>query len=92
MNQSIGIVLVSHSAQLAAGLRELLAQIGSDRVPVAVAALGRRHNVDPETALRKATARFAERFDRMKAAALAEGVELGSLSDDELVERFRAAR
>ncbi|MBS2554369.1 PTS-dependent dihydroxyacetone kinase phosphotransferase subunit DhaM, partial [Catenulispora sp. NL8] len=37
MNQSIGIVLVSHSAQLATGLRELLAQIGSDRVPVAVA-------------------------------------------------------
>jgi PTS hybrid protein len=37
MNQSIGIVLVSHSAQLAAGLRDLLAQIGSDRVPVAVA-------------------------------------------------------
>jgi dihydroxyacetone kinase phosphotransfer subunit len=37
MNQSVGIVLVSHSAQLAAGLRELLAQIGSDRVPVAVA-------------------------------------------------------
>ncbi|MEY9854988.1 dihydroxyacetone kinase phosphotransfer subunit [Catenulispora sp. GAS73] len=37
MNQSIGIVLVSHSAQLASGLRDLLAQIGSDRVPVAVA-------------------------------------------------------
>ncbi|WP_194923362.1 dihydroxyacetone kinase phosphoryl donor subunit DhaM [Catenulispora pinisilvae] len=37
MNQSIGIVLVSHSAQLATGLRELLAQVGSDRVPVAVA-------------------------------------------------------
>ena len=37
MNQSPGIVLVSHSAQLAAGLRELLAQIASDRVPVAVA-------------------------------------------------------
>lgn len=37
MNQPTGIVLVSHSAQLAAGLRELLAQIGSDRVPVAVA-------------------------------------------------------
>ena len=37
MNQSIGIVLVSHSAQLAAGLRELLGQIGSDRVPVAAA-------------------------------------------------------
>ncbi|MEZ0111448.1 dihydroxyacetone kinase phosphotransfer subunit [Catenulispora sp. EB89] len=37
MNQSIGIVLVSHSAELASGLRDLLAQIGSDRVPVAVA-------------------------------------------------------
>ena len=37
MNQPTGIVLVSHSAQLAAGLRELLAQTGSDRVPVAVA-------------------------------------------------------
>jgi PTS hybrid protein len=37
MNQSPGIVLVSHSAQLAAGLRELLTQIASDRVPVAVA-------------------------------------------------------
>lgn len=37
MNQSVGIVLVSHSAQLAAGLRELLGQIGSDRVAVAAA-------------------------------------------------------
>lgn len=37
MNQSPGIVLVSHSAQLAAGLRELLAQIATDRVPVALA-------------------------------------------------------
>lgn len=37
MNQSVGIVLVSHSAGLAAGLRELLGQIGSDRVPVAAA-------------------------------------------------------
>lgn len=37
MNQSPGIVLVSHSAHLAAGLRELLTQIASDRVPVATA-------------------------------------------------------
>lgn len=37
MDQPVGIVLVSHSAQLAAGLRELLAQIGSDTVPVATA-------------------------------------------------------
>ncbi len=33
----VGIVLVSHSAGLAEGLSELLAQIGSSEVPVAVA-------------------------------------------------------
>jgi PTS hybrid protein len=37
MNQSVGIVLVSHSAGLAAGLRELLGQMSSDALPVAVA-------------------------------------------------------
>jgi MazG family protein len=58
----------------------------------AVAALGRRMNVDPETALRKATARFADRFERMKILAEAEGVLLDDLSDDELLARFRAAR
>lgn len=37
MTNPVGIVLVSHSADLAAGLAELLAQIGSAEVPVAVA-------------------------------------------------------
>jgi PTS hybrid protein len=37
MNQPVGIVLVSHSAQLAAGLRELVAQISSDAVPIVAA-------------------------------------------------------
>lgn len=37
MNGSVGIVLVSHSAKLATGLGELLAQIGSDTVPVVTA-------------------------------------------------------
>ncbi|WP_405891359.1 dihydroxyacetone kinase phosphoryl donor subunit DhaM [Streptomyces sp. NBC_00133] len=37
MNASVGIVLVSHSAELAAGLRLLVEQIGSDDVPVATA-------------------------------------------------------
>ncbi len=55
----------------------------------AVVALGRRVNVDPETALRKAVGRFAGRFDRMKAAARAEGVDLSKLSDQELIARFR---
>jgi MazG family protein len=58
----------------------------------AVAAFGRRVDVDPETALRKATRRFAERFDRMKASAAGEGVNLDDLSEDELLTRFRAAR
>jgi uncharacterized protein YabN with tetrapyrrole methylase and pyrophosphatase domain len=58
----------------------------------AVAALGRRLDVDPETALRKATARFAERFERMKMEAAAEGVRLEDLGEAELLSRFRAAR
>jgi PTS hybrid protein len=37
MTNAVGIVLVSHSAELAAGLRELLTQIGSDAVPVVAA-------------------------------------------------------
>jgi tetrapyrrole methylase family protein/MazG family protein len=58
----------------------------------AVASLGRRMNVDPETALRKATSRFAERFERMRSEAAAEGVRLEDLSESDLLERFRAAR
>jgi len=57
----------------------------------AVAAVGRRLNVDPETALRKATRRFSERFERMKAAARAEGLDLSTLPDEDLIARFRAA-
>ena len=37
MSVSVGIVLVSHSAELAAGLRLLVEQIGSDTVPLATA-------------------------------------------------------
>jgi tetrapyrrole methylase family protein/MazG family protein len=58
----------------------------------AVAALGRQMGVDPETALRKATRRFAERFERMKAEAANEDVKLEELSEMELLQRFRSAR
>jgi tetrapyrrole methylase family protein/MazG family protein len=58
----------------------------------AVASLGRKMNADPETALRKATNRFAERFERMKSEAAAEGIRLEDLSESDLLERFRAAR
>ncbi|MBO8190148.1 phosphoenolpyruvate--protein phosphotransferase [Streptomyces oryzae] len=38
MSAPVGIVLVSHSAELAAGLHLLVQQIGSDAVPVVTAA------------------------------------------------------
>jgi MazG family protein len=59
---------------------------------LAVAAVGRRLNVDPERALRKATARFGERFERIRDAAERDGVDLERLSDEELLSRYRAAR
>jgi tetrapyrrole methylase family protein/MazG family protein len=68
----------------------LEAELGD--VLLAVASVGRRIGVDPETALRKATRRFSDRFERMRAAARDDGVELSSLSDEELLARFRAAR
>jgi PTS hybrid protein len=37
MSNLVGIVLVSHSAELAAGLRLLVEQIGSDTLPLATA-------------------------------------------------------
>jgi tetrapyrrole methylase family protein/MazG family protein len=58
----------------------------------AVAALGRRLNLDPETALRKATRRFGDRFERMREQAARDGVALEGLSEDEVLARFRAAR
>jgi len=57
----------------------------------AVAAVGRRLNVDPETALRKATARFGDRFKRMRHDAERDGVDLESLDDEELLARYRGS-
>jgi dihydroxyacetone kinase phosphotransfer subunit len=70
---TVGIVLVSHSPKLAEGLAELLAQIGSEDVPVAVAA------GNPAGGLGTDPARLASAFDR---ADVGEGVviipDLGS--------------
>lgn len=38
MTEPVGIVLVSHSERLAAGIRELLRQLVGDRVPIELAA------------------------------------------------------
>jgi tetrapyrrole methylase family protein/MazG family protein len=48
--------------------------------------------VDAETALRRTTRRFAERYDAMRELARERGLDLGSLDDDALVALFRAAR
>jgi MazG family protein len=58
----------------------------------ALASLARKLDVDPETALRKATRRFGDRFELMKGEASREGVDLHQLSDEKLLARFRSAR
>jgi len=58
----------------------------------AAAAVARKLGVDPETALRGATRRFADRFERMRSEAANEGVSLDGLDDEELLARYRAAR
>jgi tetrapyrrole methylase family protein/MazG family protein len=73
-----------------AGLDRAEEELGD--VLFAVAALARRLNVDPETALRKTTRRFAERFERMRSEAGEDGAELSAMSDQELLDRFRRAR
>jgi tetrapyrrole methylase family protein/MazG family protein len=85
-----------------AKVREELAEVASappDRAEeelgdllFAVASLARRLDLDPETALRKATRRFSDRFERMTARARADGVELDRLTDEELLARFRSER
>lgn len=58
----------------------------------AATAVARRLGVDPESALRRTTARFAERYERMLARAKEDGVELGAMTDDELLRFFRDPR
>jgi tetrapyrrole methylase family protein/MazG family protein len=58
----------------------------------AAAALARKLGVDPESALRRTTTRFAERYEAMRARARAEGVDLETLSEDELLVYFRGSR
>jgi len=58
----------------------------------AAAAVARKLDVDPESALRRTTTRFAERYEAMLARAREEGVDLASLSEDDLLAYFRDAR
>ena len=69
---------------------EAEAELGD--VLFAAAAVARRLGVDPESALRRTTARFARRFEAMRERASADGVDLATLDDDALLARFRLSR
>jgi MazG family protein len=76
--------------EAAATPEEAEAELGD--VLFAAAAVARRLGVDPETALRRTTTRFAERYEAMQARARDEGADLASMDDDELLAYFRASR
>ena len=86
-----------------AKLREEVGELEEARTPeeaeeelgdvlFAAAAVARKLGVDPESALRRTTTRFAERCQGMLARAREEGVDLASLPEDELLAYFRDAR
>ncbi len=58
----------------------------------AATAVARKLDVDPESALRRTTRRFAERYERMLARARDEGIDLATLSEDQLLAFFRDSR
>jgi MazG family protein len=61
-------------------------------VLLAATAVARKVGVDPESALRRGVARFAERYEVMRARAVADGVDLSQMGDDDLLAYFRASR
>jgi tetrapyrrole methylase family protein/MazG family protein len=58
----------------------------------AAAAVARRLGVDPESALRRTTTRFARRFEAMRTRAEAEGADLAAMDDEALLAYFRGSR
>jgi MazG family protein len=86
-----------------AKLREELAELEAASTPedaedelgdvlFAAAAVARRIGVDPETALRRTTSRFAERYEAMRSRAEREGVDLADMDDDAMLAYFRSSR
>jgi tetrapyrrole methylase family protein/MazG family protein len=58
----------------------------------AAVAAARKLGVDPESALRRTTRGFAERYERFLALAMERGLELEQISEDEVRDLFREAR
>jgi dihydroxyacetone kinase phosphotransfer subunit len=69
---SVGLVLVSHSARLAEGLRELVEQVAQGRVAVAVAAGG------PEDSLGTNAVAIGEAVESLAAGGVVVLLDLGS--------------
>jgi tetrapyrrole methylase family protein / MazG family protein len=76
--------------EAAASPEEAEAELGD--VLFAAAAVARRLGVDPESALRRTTTRFANRYETMRARAVADGVDLALMDDGELLDYFRSSR
>ena len=58
----------------------------------ATVALARKLGVDAESALRRTTRTFSERYEAMLRLAAERGIDVGTLSDDELLALFREVR
>ena len=58
----------------------------------AVAALARKLDVDPESALRRTVRGFAERYERLRVLARERDIDLSRLPDEDLRSLFREAR
>jgi tetrapyrrole methylase family protein/MazG family protein len=69
---------------------EAEAELGD--VLFAAVAVARQLRVDPESALRRTTRRFADRYAAMLERAQREGADLGSMGEDELLAYWRASR
>lgn len=68
----------------------LEAELGD--VLFAIVGVAREAGIDAEQALRRTTSTFSDRFERMPAVAQDRAVELDAMSDEELLELFRASR
>ena len=91
------------SGSALAVLREEVEQLASADEPAgaegeigdvlfATVAVARKLGVDAETALRRTIRGFSERYERFMALAVEQGLDVESMTDDELRRLFRAAR
>jgi MazG family protein len=61
-------------------------------VLLAVVAVARRLGVDAESALRRATAKFADRYERTSALAAERGLDMETMTEEDLLALYHEAR